>query len=308
MNIAKDLCQLIGNTPLLKISRFAGDDNLNILGKLETNNPGASVKDRIALSMIEAAEDSGALKKGYTIVEPTSGNTGIGLAWVAAVKGYRIILTMPESMSVERRKILQALGAELVLTPAPEGMEGAVLQAKTLSEQIGNTFMPQQFQNPANPLAHYKTTGEEIWRDTEGKVDILVAGVGTGGTISGTGKLLKEKNSDIKVIAVEPRESAVISGSQPGPHMIQGIGAGFIPGNFDSKVVDEVVTVTSKEAIEAARRLTKTEGLLAGISSGANALASLRIAQRPENAGKCIVTIICDTGERYLSTILYYDD
>lgn len=307
-NICDNLCDLIGNTPLLNMSRFAPDIDAELLGKLEAFNPGGSVKDRIALSMIEAAEKDGLLKEGYTIVEPTSGNTGIGLAWVAAVKGYRITLTMPESMSVERRKILQGLGAELVLTPAQEGMEGAVERARALCDKLPGSFMPQQFNNPANPDVHYRTTGEEIWRDTDGRIDIFVAAVGTGGTLSGTGRYLKEKNPDIRVIAVEPEESPVLSGGEGGPHMIQGIGAGFIPDNYDAGVADEIVKVSSADAIETAKTITKSEGLMVGISAGANAWAAVQVARRPENKGKCIVTVMCDTGERYLSTLLYYED
>ena len=307
-NICDNLCDLIGNTPLLKMSRFAPDVDAEILGKIEAFNPGGSVKDRIALAMIERAEKDGLLKEGSTIVEPTSGNTGIGLSWVAAVKGYRIILTMPESMSVERRKILQGLGAELVLTPAQKGMEGAVEQALSLCEKLPGSFMPQQFNNPANPNIHYRTTAEEIWRDTDGGVDIFVAAVGTGGTLAGTGRFLKEKNPAVQVIAVEPEESPVLSGGEGGPHMIQGIGAGFIPDNYDASVVDEIIKVTSTDAIDTAKKITRCEGLMVGISAGANARAALQVAGRPENRGKKIVTIMCDTGERYLSTLLYYED
>ncbi len=306
--IADNLCQLIGKTPLLRLAKFAENPDIHILGKLESFNPGSSVKDRIALAMIESAEAEGSLKEGSTIIEPTSGNTGIGLALVSAVKGYRLILTMPESMSIERRKILQALGAELVLTPAYEGMEGAVKQATQLAGQIENVFMPQQFNNPANPEIHYTTTAREIWEDTEGTIDVFVAGVGTGGTVSGVGKFLKEKNPDIQVIAVEPDESPVLSGKNAGPHMIQGIGAGFVPKNVNRDVIDEIITIHSQDAIAAARKITKQEGLLVGISAGANAEAAKRVALRPGNEGKTVVTVMCDTGERYLSTILYYDD
>ncbi|MBD3422592.1 MAG: cysteine synthase A [Chitinivibrionales bacterium] len=307
-NIAQNLVSLIGKTPLIRLSRFAPEVSCELLGKIEAFNPGASVKDRIAFAMIEAAEKEGKLKPGATIIEPTSGNTGIGLAWVAAVKGYRIILLMPESMSIERRKILQGLGAELVLTPAQEGMEGAIDQAQVLSEQIPDAYMPQQFKNPANPRIHYTSTGPEIWDDCDGRVDALVAGVGTGGTISGAGKFLKEKNPDCRIIAVEPEESAVISGQDAGPHMIQGIGAGFIPEILDTGIIDETITIHSTKAIEAAKIITRKEGLMVGISSGANVFAALQVAQRKEFADKRIVAILPDTGERYLSTLLYYED
>jgi len=306
--LANNLCELIGDTPLVKLDRYASDVPGQVIGKLESFNPGSSVKDRIGLAMIEAAEAAGQLKPGGTIIEPTSGNTGIGLALVAAVKGYRLIITMPESMSVERRKLLTGLGAEIVLTPASEGMLGAVAQAKELLDEMPGAFMPQQFNNPANPEIHYRTTGPEIWEATEGKVDILIAGVGTAGTVSGAGKFLKEKNPNLRVIAVEPEESPVLSGGKMGPHMIQGIGAGFVPENYNADVVDEVVQVKSEDAIETAKKLAKTEGLLCGISAGANVLAAHRVAQREENAGKVVVTIICDTGERYLSTLLFYED
>jgi cysteine synthase A len=304
--IYDSLCSLIGNTPLVRLSRFSPD--AEIVAKVEAFNPGSSVKDRIGLAMIEAAEREGKLAKGNVIIEPTSGNTGIGLALVAAIKGYRIILTMPESMSIERRKILQGFGAEIVLTPAKEGMEGAVHQATQLCAQVPNSFMPQQFSNPANPDVHYRTTGPEIWRDTAGDVDIFVAAVGTGGTVSGTGKYLKEMKPDLQVIAVEPEESPVLSGGAAGPHMIQGIGAGFVPDNVNRDIIDEIVTVTSRQAIDTAKQIIRTEGLMVGISSGANACAARAVALRPENYGKRIVTIMCDTGERYLSTLLYYDD
>ena len=306
--IAKDLTQLIGKTPLLNLSRFAAGTGATILGKLENLNPGASVKDRIALAMIEAAEKDGRLAPGGTIIEPTSGNTGIGLAWVAAVKGYKVILTMPESMSIERRKLLAAFGAEIVLTSATEGMPGAVKKAEALAQNLPGSFIPMQFSNPANPEAHYKTTGPEIWEATEGKVDILVAGVGTGGTLTGAGRYLREKNPRILLAAVEPTTSPVISGGAMGPHMIQGIGAGFIPGNLDTKILDEVVRIDSQAAIAAAQELALKEGVLAGISAGANVLAARQLALRPENKGKTIVTIICDTGERYISTLLFYHD
>jgi cysteine synthase A len=306
--IHPNVCELIGNTPLIRLNRFAADVDADIVVKMEAHNPGASVKDRIALAMIEAAEADGRLKEGATIVEPTSGNTGIGLAMVAAVKGYRIILVMPESMSVERRKLLQGFGAELVLTAAQEGMEGAVAQARQLVEKIPDSFMPQQFQNPANPAIHYRTTAEEIWRDTGERLDVFVAGVGTGGTVTGTGRFLKEKDPQIRIVAVEPSESPVLSGGESGPHMIQGIGAGFVPDVVDRGVIDEVVTVTSQDAIAAAKDLIRLEGLLVGISAGANAFAAREVAKRPENRGKRIITIMCDTSERYLSTLLYYED
>lgn len=307
-HIANDLTELIGKTPLLNLSRFAAGTGATILGKLENLNPGASVKDRIALAMIEAAVREGKLAPGGTIIEPTSGNTGIGLAWVAAVKGYKVILTMPESMSIERRKLLEAFGAEIVLTSATEGMPGAVRKAEALKEALPGSFIPMQFSNPANPEAHYHTTGPEIWEATGGKIDILVAGVGTGGTLTGTGRYLREKNPKIRLAAVEPTTSPVISGGSMGPHMIQGIGAGFIPGNLDTKLIDEVVKVDSQAAIAAAQELALREGLLAGISAGANVWAARQLAQRPENQGKTIVTIICDTGERYISTLLFYHD
>ncbi len=307
MNVANDLTELIGKTPLLNLSRFAEGTGATILGKLENLNPGASVKDRIALAMIEAAEKDGQLKPGGTIIEPTSGNTGIGLAWVAAVKGYKVILTMPESMSIERRKLLEAYGAEIVLTSATEGMPGAVRKATALHENLPGSFIPMQFSNPANPAVHYRTTGPEIW-EAAGKVDIFVAGVGTGGTLTGVGRYLREKNPRVLLAAVEPTTSPVISGGAMGPHMIQGIGAGFIPDNLDTKILDEVVRVDSAAAIAAAQELARKEGVLVGISAGANVLAARQLAQRPENKGKTIVTILCDTGERYISTLLFYHD
>ena len=306
--IAKDLSELIGDTPLLEVSRFTGDLPGKVLIKLELFNPGSSVKDRIGLAMIEAAERDGKLKPGSTIIEPTSGNTGVGLAWVAAIKGYKMILTMPESMSIERRKLLAALGAEIVLTSGNKGMLGAIEKAHALLRNIPDSWMPEQFSNPANPDVHYRTTGPEIWRDTEGKVDIFVAGVGTGGTLSGVGKFLKEKNPNLRLVAVEPTSSAVISGGSMGPHMIQGIGAGFIPGNLNRDLIDEVITVDSHIAIETAKELAVKEGLVAGISSGSNFHAARLIASRPENKGKTIVTVACDTGERYISTLLFYQD
>ncbi|MEI8093260.1 MAG: cysteine synthase A [Spirochaetales bacterium] len=309
MTIAEDLTAFVGKTPLLKLSRFqAGQGGATVLAKLELFNPGSSVKDRIALAMIEDAERNGTLKPGATIIEPTSGNTGIGLAWVAAVKGYKMILTMPESMSIERRKLLQALGATLVLTPAQEGMAGAVARASLLQADIAGSWIAGQFENPSNPSVHYRTTGPEIWEATDGRVDVFVAGVGTGGTISGTGRYLKEKNPRIRIVAVEPSTSPLLSKGTTGPHLIQGIGANFVPKNYDASVVDEVLTVESHEAIAAAKELGLKEGLLVGISSGANALAARRLAARPEFAGKTLVTLLCDTGERYLSTLLFQND
>lgn len=308
LEIVSNLCELIGNTPILKLKRFTPPGNAEIWAKLEAFNPGSSVKDRIALSMIETAEKEGLLEPGSTIIEPTSGNTGIGLAWVAAIKGYRIIIVMPESMSVERRKILVGFGAELVLTDGDKGMEGAIEQAEYLKSQIPKSFMPQQFMNKANPAIHYNTTGPEIWQATEGKIDIFIAGVGTGGTISGAGKYLKEKKPEIKIVAVEPEESAVLSGQEAGPHMIQGIGAGFVPDIYDGSVVDEVIRVISMDAINTAKQLAQKEGLLAGISSGASAYAARLVAEREENKDKLIVAILPDTGERYVSTLLFYED
>jgi len=300
--IAESLCELIGGTPLVRLSRLGGDLPGEILGKLETRNPLASVKDRIGLAMIEQAETDGAIQPGGTIIEPTSGNTGIALAWVARVKGYRLVLTMPETMSAERRKILTSLGVELVLTPGKEGMQGAIDRANRLHEEIPGSFIPHQFDNPANPAIHYRTTGPEIWHDTAGRVDYLVAGVGTGGTISGAGRFLKEQSPKIRLVAVEPADSPVLSGGDPGPHLIEGIGPGFVPGIYDREIVDEVVQVTNDEAAAATKQLARREGILAGISSGANVHAACQIASRASSAGKRIVTIICDTGERYLST------
>lgn len=308
MAIYNNLCEMIGNTSLVRLDRFSDGLPGNIVGKLEGYNPGWCVKDRIGLSMIETAEREGQLKEGGTIVEPTSGNTGIGLALTAAVKGYHLILTMPSSMSVERRKLLIHLGAELVLTDADLGMPGAIEEAQMLNGKIRGSFMPQQFSNPANPQIHYDTTGPEIWNDTQGKVDIFIAGVGTGGTVSGAGKYLKEQNPNVQVIAVEPEESPVLSGGKMGPHMIQGIGAGFVPAAYDGNVVDEVIQIDSHAAIKTSKEIGKKEGLIVGISSGAAALAAKQVASRPENEAKTIVVMQPDTGERYISTLLFYQD
>lgn len=308
--IAKQLTELIGNTPLLELNKFSTAKELQspIIAKVEFFNPGGSVKDRIALSMIEEAEKSGALKPGATIIEPTSGNTGVGLALVSAVKGYKLILTMPETMSVERRNLVKAYGAEVKLTSGADGMKGAIKAAEELRDSIPGSIILQQFENPANPQKHYDTTGVEIWEQTEGKVDIFVAGVGTGGTVSGIGKRLKEKNPNVKIVAVEPKSSAVLNGNPSGPHKIQGIGAGFVPKIYNNDVVDEVFDVDNDDAIRTGRELARQEGLLVGISSGAAAFAASEIAKRPENAGKTIVVLLPDTGERYLSTVLYAFD
>lgn len=305
--ISKSLTELIGNTPLLEVTNIERKEDLKarLLVKIESFNPGGSVKDRAALSMIEDAEKSGALTPGAVIIEPTSGNTGIGLAWVGSLKGYKVILTMPDTMSTERRNLLKAYGAELVLTPGSEGMGGAIRKAEELRASTPGAVILQQFENPANPAAHFHATGEEIWRDTDGDVDMLVAGVGTGGTLSGAGKALKRHNPAIKVVAVEPTDSPVLSGGKPGPHKIQGIGAGFIPGNYDSAIVDSVITVSNDDAFAGARLLAKQEGLLAGISSGAALYAAISLAKLDENRGKTIVAILPDTGERYLSTPLF---
>lgn len=307
MAIAKKLTELIGNTPLLELGTFSAARGLKtpIIAKVEYFNPGGSVKDRIALAMIEDAEACGVLKPGATIIEPTSGNTGVGLALVSAVKGYRLILTMPETMSVERRNLVKAYGAEVVLTPGADGMKGAIAKAEALRDATPGSVILQQFENPANPAKHYATTGQEIWRDTDGKVDIFVAGVGTGGTVSGIGKALKEKNPEVKIVAVEPLSSPVLNGGKSGAHKIQGIGAGFVPKTYDADVVDEVFDVDNDDAIRTGRQLAQEQGLLVGISSGAAAFAAAEIAKRPENAGKRIVVLLPDTGERYLSTILY---
>ncbi len=305
--IAQKITDLIGNTPLLQLNNFASQKGLgaNIIAKLESFNPASSVKDRIALAMVEDAEAKGILKPGVEIVEPTSGNTGIGLAMVAATKGYKLTLTMPETMSVERRNLLKALGAHIVLTPGTDGMKGAIAKANELAAEKGNVFIPQQFENGANPEVHTRTTGEEIWRDTDGKIDILVSGVGTGGTVTGAGKTLKKYNPNIKVVAVEPTDSPVLSGGTPGPHKIQGIGAGFIPKVFDNSVVDQIIQITNDEAILTSRQVAQQEGLLVGISSGAILYAAVKLALLPENKGKNIVAVLPDTGERYLSTLLY---
>lgn len=305
--IAQQLTDLIGNTPLLELAKFsaASGSDTPIIAKIEYFNPGGSVKDRIAFAMISAAEKKGLLKPGATIIEPTSGNTGVGLALVSAVKGYKLILTMPETMSIERRNLVKAYGATVKLTPGKDGMKGAIKAAEELRESIVGSVILQQFENMANPEIHYHTTGPEVWNDTEGKIDIFVAGVGTGGTISGTAKYLKEQNPNIKVIAVEPTDSAVLSGGQSGSHKIQGIGAGFIPSTYNGNLVDEIFQVENDQAILASRHLAQQEGLLVGISSGAAAFAAREIAKRPENKGKTIVTLLPDTGERYLSTALY---
>lgn len=307
--IAGSLTDLIGNTPLLELKNYSRENNLEakLIAKLEYFNPASSVKDRIGYAMIKDAEDKGLINKDTVIIEPTSGNTGIALAFVSAAKGYRLILTMPDSMSIERRNLLKALGAELVLTPGAEGMGGAIKKAEELSADIPNSFIPQQFSNPANMEIHKKTTAEEIWKDTDGQVDIFVAGVGTGGTVSGVGQVLKSKKPGVRIIAVEPFDSPVLSGGSKGPHKIQGIGAGFVPDNFKREYVDEIYKVKNDEAFETSRKLAKSEGLLVGISSGAAAWAATKIAKRPENKGKNIVVLLPDTGERYLSTTLFQE-
>ena len=305
--IAQKLTDLIGHTPLLELNSYERKNNLDahLIAKLEYFNPAGSVKDRIAFAMVEDAERKGLLKPGATIIEPTSGNTGVGLAFVSAVNGYHLILTMPDSMSIERRNLVKAYGARVELTPGAAGMKGAIERANELKKEIPGSIILQQFENPANPKAHYETTAEEIWSDTEGKVDIFVAGVGTGGTVSGTGKKLKEKNPGIRIVAVEPASSPVLNGGKSGPHKIQGIGAGFVPKTYDKDVIDEVLDIANDDAIRASRELAATEGLLVGISSGAALYAARILAQRPENKGKNIVVLLPDTGERYLTTVLY---
>lgn len=307
MPIYEDITKTVGRTPLVKLNRITKGLPGTVAVKLESRNPLCSVKDRIGVAMIEDAEQKGLISPGSTLIEPTSGNTGIALAFVAAAKGYKLILTMPESMSIERRRLLQVLGAELVLTPAEKGMPGAIAAAEELVEKNQDAIMLQQFDNPANPQIHRTTTAEEIWADTDGQIDIFVAGVGTGGTLTGVGSVLKERKSDAKVVAVEPVQSPVISGGSPGPHKIQGIGAGFIPKNLDTSLIDEIIKIEGDEAGAMSRRLAKEEGILCGISAGGNVLAAVELAKRPENEGKLIVTVICDTGERYLSTWLFED-
>ena len=302
--ISPDITAIIGNTPMLTLSRLGAGIEARLLAKLEFQNPLGSVKDRIGLAMIKAAEEQGLLKPTTTIIEPTSGNTGIALAFVCAARKYRLVLTMPETMSLERRTLLKHLGAELVLTPGSEGMRGAIAKAEELLAKTPDSFMPNQFTNPANPEIHRQTTAKEIWEDTDGRIDIFVAGVGTGGTITGVGEVLKTKNPSLQVVAVEPADSPVLSGGKPGPHKIQGIGAGFVPKILNREIIDEIITVTNDQAMETARRIAKEEGILCGISSGANAWAAMQIASRPENRGKQIVFPLCDTGERYLSTEL----
>lgn len=310
MAIAKSLTELVGKTPLLELNKFSASKGLEtpVIAKVEFFNPGGSVKDRIALAMVEDAEQKGILKPGATIIEPTSGNTGVGLALVSAVKGYHLILTMPETMSIERRNLVKAYGAEVQLTSGKDGMAGAIKAAEELRNSIPGSVILQQFENPANPAKHYATTGPEIWADTEGKVDIFVAGVGTGGTISGIAKYLKEQNPNVKVYAVEPSTSAVLNGKPSGPHKIQGIGAGFVPKTYNGDLIDEVLDIDNDDAIRTGRELAQQEGLLVGISSGAAAFAAAQLAKRPENKGKKIVALLPDTGERYLSTVLYAFD
>lgn len=309
-NIAKNLTDLIGSTPMLELNNFsaATQAEARLVAKLEYFNPAGSVKDRIGFAMIKDAEERGLLKPDSVIIEPTSGNTGVGLAFAAAALGYKLIITLPESFSIERRKLLVALGAELVLTPAAEGMGGAIRKAEELAKETPNAFIPQQFENPANPDIHKRTTAEEIWSDMDGKIDVFIAGVGTGGTISGVGAVLKERNPQVRIVAVEPHKSPVLSGGTRGFHHIQGIGAGFVPKNYNSEVVDEVYPVKDEDAFATSRQLARTEGLLVGISSGAAAFAALQLAKRPENAGKNIVVLLPDTGERYLSTPLFPEE
>lgn len=303
--IADNLTELIGRTPLLRLNKVTAGIDADIVGKIESFNPAGSVKDRIGYAMIKDAEEKGLITKDTVLIEPTSGNTGIALGFVAAAKGYRLILTMPDTMSIERRNLLKAYGAELVLTPGAEGMKGAIAKADELARQIPHGFVPQQFKNPANPAIHKATTAEEIWEDTDGKVDILISGVGTGGTITGVSEVIKQRKPEFKAVAVEPYDSPVLSGGAPGPHKIQGIGAGFVPEVLNSAIIDEIYKVKNEEALETARTLAKSEGLLVGISSGAATFAALQIAKRPENKGRLIVVILPDTGERYLSTVLF---
>ena len=307
MKIAEDITELVGHTPLVRLNKLTQDLPATVVAKLEFFNPASSVKDRIALSMIIDAEKRGILDKDTVIIEPTSGNTGIGLAFVCAAKGYRLILTMPESMSLERRKILKAFGAELVLTPADKGMKGAIAKAEELAGEHRKSFIPQQFQNPANPEIHRQTTAEEIWNDTDGKVDVLISGIGTGGTITGISEVIKKKKPGFRAVAVEPEDSPILSGGEPGPHKIQGIGAGFIPDILNTDIIDEIVKVSNDNAFKTARRLIKEEGILCGISSGAAVHAALEVAKKPENKDKLIVVVLPDTGERYLSTALFED-
>jgi cysteine synthase A len=307
VSIAENITQLIGNTPLVRLNRVTDGAGADVVAKLESFNPAASVKDRLGVALIDAAEEAGLIKPDTIILEPTSGNTGIALAQVAAARGYKIVLTMPETMSIERRKLLLAYGAELVLTPGPDGMPGAIAKAEELAKTDQRYFVPQQFENPANPAIHRKTTAEEIWRDTDGKIDIFVSGVGTGGTITGVAQVIKERKPSVQIVAVEPAASPVLSGGKKGPHPIQGIGAGFIPPVLDLDLVDEIITVGNDDSVNLARRLAREEGLLVGISSGAATVAALQVARRPENAGKLIVVILPDFGERYLSTPLFDD-
>ncbi|WP_419787847.1 cysteine synthase A [Pseudodesulfovibrio sp.] len=308
MHIADNMTELVGRTPMVRLNRLSEGLGATVVAKLEFNNPCGSVKDRVGLNMIKAALADGRIDTETVLVEPTSGNTGVGLAFVCAVKGMRLILTMPENMSSERRKLLKGLGAELVLTPAAEGMKGAIAKAEEILKGLEKGFMPMQFSNPDNAAIHRATTAEEIWTDTDGLVDILVAGVGTGGTLTGTGEGLKSHKPDVKAVAVEPASSPVLSGGAPGPHAIQGIGAGFVPEVLNTEIIDEVITIENEEAVAMAKRLMREEGILCGISSGANCAAALKLAARPENKGKMIVFIICDTGERYLSTPLFEED